>query len=153
KKLCLTGLAMTLCSGFAAITSAQQAPGVQQPPSGPPTAQVAAPQSGSVDAAGAVRSFTYAPLGEVDGFVLDNGTIVHYPPHLGPQVGAMIALGNQVRVSGWMTTGPMGDPRLEAQTITNITTNTALNVAAVLPPGPGIAPPPIGTGGPPPPPP
>src|ERR1700678_3050797 len=33
-------------------------------------------------AQGRLQSFTTAPMGEVDGAVLDDGTVIHWPPHL-----------------------------------------------------------------------
>jgi hypothetical protein len=40
---------------------------------------------------GRVQRFTTAPKGEVDGMVLDDGTVVHWPPHLENKVTAVVA--------------------------------------------------------------
>lgn len=112
------------------------------PPMPPQFAQPPAAQS----ATGVIRDFTYAPRGEVDGFVLDNGTLIHSPPHLGTQVVAIATPGSQVRVDGWNVSGPAGDARLEARVITNLANNQTLDVGAAPPPAgpPGafIPPPP-----------
>jgi hypothetical protein len=51
-------------------------------------------------ATGVVKSFTRAPTGEVDGFELEDGTTVHYPPSLQKQVAATITKNSPVRVTG-----------------------------------------------------
>ena len=71
---------------------------------------------------GKVESFTTAPLGEVDGAVLDDGTVVHWPPHLGDRIANMIGKGDRIRATGWMETGPAGDTHLEIQSLTNLRT-------------------------------
>ena len=85
---------------------------------------------------GVVRSYTRAPTGEVDGFELDDGTTVHYPPSLQPAVGAAIMKNNRVRVTGLagpgLGTGAKPGKLIEAQTITNLTTNQTLEVERLL---------------------
>jgi len=79
-------------------------------------------------------------MGEVDGATLDDGTVIHWPPHLADRFTAVIAKGDSIRVAGRMETGPAGDTHLEAQTVTNLRTNASassdLVVLAPLP-GPG----------------
>ncbi len=96
-------------------------------------------------AQGRVQSFTTAPMGEVDGAVLDDGTIIHWPPHLADRFTSVAAKGDRIRIAGRMETGPEGDTHLEAQTVTNLRTNTtAENDFGPPPLGPGrrLAPPP-----------
>jgi hypothetical protein len=96
-------------------------------------------------AQGTVRRMTTAPMGEIDGAVLDNETVLHWPPHLSERFTAIVATGDRVRAVGWMETGPDGDTHLETQTITNLRTNAAReNDAPPLGPGPrsGPLPPP-----------
>jgi hypothetical protein len=84
------------------------------------------PRSGEVKTLqGRVESFTTAPMGEVDGATLDDGTVVHWPPHLADRFTAILAKGDRVRVSGRMETGPAGDTHFEVQTATNIRTNAS----------------------------
>jgi hypothetical protein len=114
------------------------------PPRGPgqrPGPPPGGPRYGEVKTAqGRVQSFTTAPMGEVDGATLDDGTVIHWPPHLADRFTAVIAKGDRIRVAGRMETGPAGDTHLEVQTATNIRTNASassdLAVQAPLP-GPG----------------
>jgi hypothetical protein len=96
-------------------------------------------------AQGTVRRMTTAPMGEIDGAVLDNGTVLHWPPHLSERFVSIVTTGDRVRAVGWMETGPEGDTHLEAQTITNLRTNASgENDAPPVGPGPrrGLVPPP-----------
>jgi hypothetical protein len=101
---------------------------------------------------GTVRSTTTAPMGEIDGVVLDDGTVIHWPPHLGDRMSGIAVRGDQVRATGWMETGPEGDTHLEVRSITNLRNNASLENDAPAPPpppGPGrrrgpVAPPPPG---------
>jgi hypothetical protein len=87
---------------------------------------------------GTVRSTTTAPMGEIDGVVLDDGTVIHWPPHLGDRMSGIAVCGDQVRATGWMETGPEGDTHLEVRTVTNLRTNASLeNDAPGSPPPPG----------------
>jgi len=103
---------------------------------------------------------TTAPAGEVDGALLDNGTTLHWPPHLADRFSAVVAEGDRVKASGQTETGPAGDTHFEVQTVTNLRTKaSARNDAdAPPPPPPGrrgrpVPPPPGGRDVPPPPPP
>jgi len=49
---------------------------------------------------GTVRFFTLTPRGDVDGFVLADGTEVHLPPHLSAQLEAAVKVGDAVTVRG-----------------------------------------------------
>jgi len=74
---------------------------------------------------GVVKEMTAAPKGEVDGAVLDDGTVIHWPPHLADRFTGIVARGDRIRVIGWMETGPRGDTKLEVRTVTNLRTNAA----------------------------
>ena len=89
--------------------------GKAQPPGGGPTKTVQ----------GTVRSATNAPMGEIDGAVLDDGTVIHWPPHLGDRMSGLVIRGDQIRVTGYLETGPEGDTHLEVRTITNLRTNAS----------------------------
>ncbi len=71
---------------------------------------------------GTVQQFTTAPRGEVDGLILNDGTWVHWPPHLEDQFSGIAVKGDKVRVHGQMVTGKKGDTKLEVSTITNLRT-------------------------------
>ena len=49
---------------------------------------------------GNVVQFTQNPKGELDGLILDRDRQVHFPPHLGPRVAKVIAVGDKVHVRG-----------------------------------------------------
>lgn len=76
----------------------------QQPPAEPPLA----PPSPRVDAAGAasvlsgrLQQWLLNPNGEVDGFLMADGTQVSFPPHLSANVLQTLKPGDAVQVSGW----------------------------------------------------
>jgi len=95
------------------------------------------PGSGDARTAqGKVQSLTSAPMGEIDGAVLDDGTVIHWPPHLADRFSGIVARGDRIRAVGRMETGPAGDTHLEVQTVTNLRTNDSRENDA-LPPGPG----------------
>jgi hypothetical protein len=50
--------------------------------------------------AGKLERFTMNPDGAIDGFVLNDGILVHVPPHLSDQVRAAVNQGDEVRVRG-----------------------------------------------------
>ncbi len=72
---------------------------------------------------GVIRRFTSAPRGEVDGAVLEDGTVIHWPPHREDRFAKIASKGDRVRVTGRMETGPEGDSHLEVQNLTNLRTN------------------------------
>ena len=74
---------------------------------------------------GTVQRLTTAPMGEIDGAILDDGTVIHWPPHLADRFSAVIARGDRVQLSGWMETGPAGDTHFELQSATNLRTNAS----------------------------
>jgi hypothetical protein len=83
-------------------------------------------QSSAVEVRGAVQRMTTAPRGEIDGAVLDNGTVLHWPPHMQDRFAAAIKVGDQVRAIGRTETGPAGDVHFEVQSITNAGTNATV---------------------------
>jgi len=83
---------------------------------------------------GTIKSFTTAPRGEVDGAVLDDGTVIHWPPHLEDQFTKIASRGDRVKVTGRMETGPEGDTHLEVQTLTNIASGASVENDGPPPP-------------------
>jgi hypothetical protein len=87
--------------------------------------------------AGTVRNMNTAPRGETDGALLDNGVLLHWPPHLQDQFRNMITVGDRVQATGRMETGPAADTHFEVQSVTDLRSNaTAANpdFVATLPP-------------------
>jgi len=132
------GLAVVIVGGLCATFVTAQPPGPGKKgkgPKGPP------PNAEVLTVSGKVKEFTTAPQGEVDGLVLNDGTWVHWPPHLESRFTA-IAKGDKIRVTGFTETGPKGDTKLEVSTLTNLRTGKSsenpdrpLPVSARLTPG------------------
>jgi hypothetical protein len=87
-------------------------------------------------AQGTVQRLTTAPMGEVDGAVLDDGTVIHWPPHLADRFTAIVRRGERIKVSGWMEAGPAGDTHFEVVTATNLRTNATTSNGVEVPPRP-----------------
>ncbi|HVW02640.1 MAG TPA: hypothetical protein VHB77_19950, partial [Planctomycetaceae bacterium] len=82
------------------------------------------PERGEVtDVQGTITRFTTAPKGEVDGAMLDNGTWIHWPPHLEASFSRLLKEGDRVRATGATETGPRGDTKFEVSRVTNLRTN------------------------------
>jgi hypothetical protein len=76
---------------------------------------------------GRVQRLTTAPRGETDGAVLDDGTTIHWPPHLGDRVAEIVAKGDRIRATGRMETGPEDDTHLEIQSVRNLSTRKSFD--------------------------
>ncbi|HEY5313894.1 MAG TPA: hypothetical protein VIK18_15300, partial [Pirellulales bacterium] len=72
---------------------------------------------------GTVRSLTTAPKGEIDGALLDNGTILHWPPHLEESFKAIAIVGERVEATGRTETAPRGEVHFEVRRLTNLRSN------------------------------
>lgn len=80
----------------------------------------------------------------MDGFVLDNGALVHFSPYAGSKVKPLLQKGERVTVNGIIQAGPNG-PVLQATGIKNLMNGKSVNIAAIPPPvtlPPGAATPP-----------
>jgi len=97
-------LIATAATGALAGGVLAQTPPARTPP--PPVAAPLAPAQPAFDLSqlpmtrGTVKYFTLTPRGDVDGFVLADGTQVHVPPHLSTQLVAAVRLGDAVTVRG-----------------------------------------------------
>ncbi|MGZ3334391.1 MAG: hypothetical protein ACXWOV_03915 [Isosphaeraceae bacterium] len=83
---------------------------------------------------GKVERLTTAPKGETDGAVLADGTMLHWPPHMGDRFAAVAERGDMVRAMGTMKDGPKGDSRFEVMKLTNLRTNASADNGHPLPP-------------------
>ena len=86
---------------------------------------------------GTVQRFTLAPGGELDGFLLADGTQVHLPPHLSADLAAAVRPGDQVSVRGYRLAAA---PLIVAATVADAETNQT--VVDRGPPAVGVTPPP-----------
>jgi hypothetical protein len=107
-----------LCAADLAAFPPGKGKGPKEPPGPPPDAEVRT-------VSGTVKEFTTAPKGEVDGLVLNDGTWVHWPPHLEERFSGLAVQGDKVRVTGYWETGRKGETKLEVSTLTNLRTQKA----------------------------
>lgn len=75
-------------------------------------------------ATGTVERMTTAPKGEVDGAVLDDGTVLHWPPHTDHHFTAVVAKGTRVRATGELREKKHGTV-LEVETVTDLSTGAS----------------------------
>jgi hypothetical protein len=108
----LLGLAVPIVG---ALGSAEAKP---RPPGPPPDAEF-------MTLRGTVKEFTTAPKGEVDGAMLDDGTWLHWPPHVQDRFSAILKRGDPIRATGRTETGRRGDTHFEVQSVTNLRTNAS----------------------------
>ncbi len=124
KRLRLALLGATLIAGVAgAVAVAQPAPTYDP-------AQLPAIK-------GRVAQYSLTPRGDVDGLILDDGTEIHMPPHLGTQIAYTIKPGDQVTVHGLRAREV---PMVQAMQVTNDATNqsvTDMGPGGPRGPGPG----------------
>jgi hypothetical protein len=87
----------------------------------PPSPQNPPPAPGQearqpISANGSIKVLTHAARGEIDGAILDNGTIVHFPPPVGMQYANLFQVGAPLAVVGYGTVNTYGRS-LEATSI------------------------------------
>jgi hypothetical protein len=86
--------------------------------------------TGEATLRGTVRQLTTAPKGEIDGVMLEDGTWVHWPPHLQDRFKNIVKKGDRIRVTGQMGTGKKKrEPRFEVTSLTNLTTQESVDLA------------------------
>ncbi|HJT35547.1 MAG TPA: hypothetical protein VJ783_26200 [Pirellulales bacterium] len=83
-------------------------------------------RANATTARGTIERMTTAPKGEIDGAVLDDGTWIHWPPHLEDRFTAAVDTGDRVEALGRMETGKKGDSRFEVRMLTNLDTNATV---------------------------
>lgn len=87
-------------------------------------------------AQGTVARLLINPFGEVDGLLLEAGTIVTFPPHMGEHLAAAVRAGDAVTVKGY--------PEMPAQVKGYVITNARTDQTVIVHPKPpaGAKPPP-----------
>jgi hypothetical protein len=86
-------------------------------------------------ASGKITAYTAGSHGELDGFILDNGTTIHFPAHAGYKVKPLLQKNQALNVDGTIQAGPAGQV-LEASNIKNLVSGQSVNVSAIQPPVP-----------------
>lgn len=90
----------------------------------------------AMSASGRVARPLYTGRGDVNGVLLDNGSIVRFPPHVGADLATTLQPGSTLHAKGWGSRGPLGSA-IEATAI-GPTADGMRELFA----GPGMAPPP-----------
>jgi hypothetical protein len=103
--------ATTITNPASQKSVADTPPSPQNPPPGPGP-EVRQP----ISANGTIKVLTHAARGEIDGAVLDNGTIVHFPPPVGTQYANLFQVGAPLAAVGYGTINTCGRS-LEATSI------------------------------------
>jgi len=97
----------------------------------PPAARSDVTAAPATTVSGTIESYTRAPSGEADGFVLATGQRVRVPPALGAQVIDRFPTNTSVVVTGVLRTEPDGRQIIEADRLTNPDSNATLDIAAL----------------------
>ncbi len=101
---------------------------------GPPPGQPPAQAGVYSNVSGAISQFNYDRDGEIEGFLLNNNTLVHLPPRAASRAGMSLHPGDTVQVAGLARTSPSGFQSVEAQNIQDRTSGKTLTM-----PQPGAA--------------
>lgn len=83
---------------------------------------------------GRVQQFTLTPRGDIDGFILTDGTEVKTPPHLSTQIAVTLRNGDAVTIRGLRAAAI---PLIEATSVTNDATGQTVIDTGPPPKGPG----------------
>ncbi len=143
KALLATTMLAALAGGVAAQTSAP----APAPARGPASTQPVFDPNQLPALDGSVSHFTLTSRGDVDGFVLGDGTQVHVPPHLSSELVAAVKPGDAVTIHGLHAAAI---PMVAAMSVTNKATGqTVIDLGPAG--GPDRGPRGRGPGGPPPP--
>lgn len=80
---------------------------------------------------GRIASYTTTPKGDMDGFILDTGNKVHFPPNTGSALLPYVQKDQEVKVIGKLVDRPDGKV-IEASSITNVAKRETINVASIM---------------------
>jgi len=141
RRLLFGGATLVPC-GMAGLAATQPMP--QATPVAEPSAPVGGPAhklQQLQEARGIVQRFTLTPRGDLDGFVLTDGTDVHVPPRLSTRLAAAVRPGDSVSVRAYRFATI---PFVIAAAVTEPMTNQIV-VDRGSPP-PGFGPPPLRPG-------
>jgi hypothetical protein len=140
--LCCAAMATGMASVHAQTPRAPEAPPAPQArdaasPEAPGPAAPLGERSPEQTVRGVARSFLLTPAGDVNGLLLDDGTQVDVPPHLGAELSAAVRLRDGVEVTGMRAAG---SPLVRAVLIKDLATSRVVRVdGAPMPTPPGRA--------------
>jgi hypothetical protein len=137
-RFALASMLIASAVACAAQPAAPPAPSPAVPPAVPlmPPPPVGQQPGAMTTISGSVGRFLINPEGDVDGVLLADNTLVAFPPHVGLQLAASIAPGDDVRITGFAVPGGS----IRAQQIEQ--TRTGRRFVDQPPEGLGAAPPP-----------
>lgn len=83
---------------------------IDQPPlaGGPPPRPPEAGALGAMSASGRIARVLYTDRGDANGVLLDSGTIVRFPPHLGAALAPTLQPGKMLHARGWGSRSAQG---------------------------------------------
>lgn len=61
-----------------------------------------------MNVSGTIKVLTRAPRGEIDGAVLSDGVIIHWPPHAGHQFASLLREGQPLAATGYGAANSFG---------------------------------------------
>jgi hypothetical protein len=141
----IVATALTGQRGQSVVDQGPPPPGTMPPP--PPPGQPA-PGAQQATVQGRVQQVLHGPHGDVNGALLDDGTILKLPPPAAWQASSVLQPGQSVTAQGWALSYSYGRV-VDVQTIG--AGSTQVTQALPAPAAPGMAPAPVGPGAPPPP--
>lgn len=94
-----------IANGLAVVDRGPPPPGTMPPP---PPPGMPAPGAQSASAQGRVQALLHGPAGDVNGALLEDGTVLRMPPHIAYQVAALLTPGQTIAVQGWGLNTPYG---------------------------------------------
>jgi hypothetical protein len=130
--------------GQSVVDQGPPPPGMRPPP--PPPGQPA-PGAQQATVQGRIQQVLHGPRGDVNGALLDDGTILKLAPPAAWQASSMLQPGQSVNAQGWALSNNYGRV-VDVQSIG--AGSTQVTQAQPAPGAPGIAPAPVGPGAPPP---
>jgi hypothetical protein len=98
-----------------------------------------APGAQSISAQGRVQRLLHGPAGDVNGALLEDGTVVRMPPHVAYQVASLLTPGQSIAAQGWALNTAYGRV-IDVQAIGS-SPNQMTTVSPPPPPGAAPAPP------------
>lgn len=107
----------------------------------PPRPDAPAPAGNYTTVSGTISQFNYDREAEVEGFLLNDKTLVHLPPKAAARFAPSLHPGDSVQVSGFAQASPSGFQRVEAQSLQDRTSGKTFTL-----PQPGPAAPYSGSG-------
>jgi hypothetical protein len=66
---------------------------------------------------GRVKSFLKNDKGDTDGISMENGAVVHFPPHMSTSITKLVTVGDRIEVRGHEQTLPKGEVVVEAERV------------------------------------